>query len=194
MKEIAGGRVAWGRWVLAAQILVVLAVPITLRAWGHPWWCACGSWWPGSADIWSPHNSQHLIDPYSVSHVLHGIIFYWAFAAIVPRSPVVARSFGALAIESLWEVVENTDFVIGRYREATTSLDYYGDSALNSLADIAFCGFGFYLASRLGFWRSVAVSVVAELVMLFWIRDNLTLNVLMLIWPIDAIKAWQVGS
>lgn len=194
MNTSATGWTAWERRALAMQILIVLAVPLTLRAWGHPWWCSCGSPWPGSADVWSQHNSQHLFDPYSVSHILHGIIFYWGFTLMAPRSPALVRSLGAIVIEATWEILENTDFVIRRYREATTSLDYYGDSALNSLADVACCGLGFFLASRLGFWRSVAVSVFAELIMLFWIRDNLTLNVIMLIWPIEAIKAWQAGS
>ncbi len=182
-------RKAWG----AAGFIVVATVAI-LWLMGQPWWCKCGSWIPWSWDIWSSHNSQHLLDPYTASHVLHGVIFcgllYW-----LPRSVSGSSRFlAALVVEGGWEILENSPVIIERYRESTMAQDYSGDSILNSVFDILACGAGYVVALRLGAVKSVAFSLASELILVFWIRDCLTLNVLMLVCPIDAIKEWQMGA
>jgi hypothetical protein len=138
------------------------------------------------------HNSQHFADPYSFTHVLHGVLLCGVLALVVRRLSWAWRFFLAVLLEAGWEMFENTEFVIQRYREATLALGYMGDSILNSLGDVVFCGMGFMIARHLGFWRSVVFCVLTECVLLFWIRDNLALNVIMLLWPIDAIKEWQM--
>lgn len=132
-----------------------------------------------------------MLDPYSFTHVSHGLIFYGLIAWRFPRLPFAWRFLLAAIIESLWEVIENTQFVIDRYRTETAALGYEGDSIANSLADIACCAIGVALARRLGLRSSIALFVLLELTLLAWIRDNLTLNVVMLLCPIDAVQAWQ---
>jgi hypothetical protein len=144
--------------------------------------------------VWSEHNSQHPFDPYAVTHVLHGLAFFGLFAWLLPRVSRAWRFALSMAIETLWELVENSDLVVDRYRETTMAVGYRGDSIINSLGDLIACAFGLWLAPRLGLWWSIAVFVVAELVLLVWIRDNLFLNVLMLVWPVEAVKTWQMGS
>ena len=171
---------------------VLAAAVFQLHHEGRVWWCACGHFYPWAGDIWSAHNSQHLFDPYSLTHVLHGLLFYGLLAWLVPRLALPWRLTLTVALEALWEVIENSRWVIQRYREATIGLGYEGDSIANSLADILCCCVGFALARQLGFKGSAVLFVVTELVLLVWVRDNLTLNVLMLTCPIDAIKAWQM--
>ena len=156
------------------------------------WWCACGKLNLWAGDIWSSHNSQHVFDPYSFTHVLHGILFYGIIARLFSRMSFAWRLCLAIGLEAAWEVIENTPLIIQRYREATIGLGYEGDSIINSIADVLCCVIGFILARQLGFRWSVVLFVATELVLLFWVRDNLTLNVLMLICPIDAIKSWQM--
>ncbi len=179
-------------WI--AILLTVIAAVVSLKFQGRVWWCQAGDLWPWSWQIWSQHNSQHIVDPYSFTHMLHGILEFWLIGLIFRRMPLGWRFFFALFVESSWEVIENTQYVINRYREATISLDYFGDSIINSLADIFFCGLGFLNAMRLRFWRSLLLFVATELVLIFWIRDSLIINIIMLLWPIDAIKAWQSGG
>jgi len=171
----------------------ILAMTIfQLHRQGRIVWCACGHWNVWAGDIWSAHNSQHVFDPYSFTHVLHGMIFYGALTWLWPRLPLAWRLTSTVFLEALWEILENSQFIIRRYREATIGLGYEGDSIVNSIADIVCCGIGFMLARYLGWRRSVILFVVTELVLLVWIRDNLTLNVLMLTCPIEAIKSWQM--
>ncbi|MGD9562090.1 MAG: DUF2585 family protein [Pyrinomonadaceae bacterium] len=179
-------------WIAVALTIVAAAVSLNLQ--GRVWWCEAGDYWPWSWEVWSRHNSQHLLDPYSFTHMLHGVLEFWLIGLIFKRMPLAWRLFLALFIESSWEVVENTQYVINRYREATISLDYYGDSIANSLADIVFCGLGFLIALRLRFWRSLALFIATEVILFFWIRDSLLLNIIMLLYPIEAIKHWQTGS
>jgi hypothetical protein len=174
--------------------IVLLLTVFLLRNQGRLWLCSCGQVYLWVGDVWSADNSQHLLDPYSFTHVLHGFAFCWLLALIVPQLSAIWRLWLAIAIESSWEVVENSEFIIQRYREATAALGYEGDTIINSLGDILVCGLGFWLAFRLGFRRSLALFVVTELVLLFWIRDSLVLNVVMLIYPIEAVKAWQLGQ
>ena len=135
-----------------------------------------------------------LADWYSPSHLVHGFLFYAALWLIAGRWPVEWRFLGALLVEAAWEVIENTPMVIDRYREATTAIGYTGDSVINSLSDIAMMALGFLAARRLPLWASVIVVLVLELIPLLIIRDNLTLNVWMLLAPNDAIRAWQGGA
>jgi hypothetical protein len=182
------------RWpALACGALLVLH-PIVLRFEGRRWWCACGRPFLWASDVHSRHCSQHLADPYSFSHIEHGILFYGLFTWLWPRMSVGWRFFLCLVIEVAWEIAENTNWVIDRYRAATVSLDYFGDSIGNSIGDVLSCVLGFYLARRIGLWSSIAVVVVTELVMLVCIRDNLLLNIVMLLHPIDAVKQWQAGG
>ena len=177
-------------WLVIAAILAVAVY--RLRCQERIWWCACGQSRLWDGDIWSPHNSQHLFDPYSFTHILHGVLLFWLIAWILPRLPLMWQFTLAIAAEILWEVFENSMFIIQRYREATIGMGYKGDSIINSMGDILCCAMGFFLARYLGLWRSLALFVLIELGLLFWVRDNLTLNALMLICPIDAIKAWQM--
>lgn len=180
---------------LALGLLALTAITVTtLVAMGRRLGCACGSAVPWSFDVMSSHNSQHLIDPYTLSHILHGVVFYWAFRLVLGQRWPRGRFAAAMVLEALWEIVENTEMVINRYRESTASLDYHGDSVANSLADIAWCAAGYAAAASISVWASVGMFVVFELVMVVWIRDSLLLNVLMLVWPIEAVKQWQIGG
>jgi hypothetical protein len=177
-------------WVAIFAILVLAA--IQLHQQDRIWWCACGllNLWDG--DIWSAHNSQHVFDPYSFTHVLHGVIFCGLFAGLLPRLAVIWSLTWTLAFEAIWEILENSPFIIHRYREATIGQGYEGDSIINSMADILCCAIGFLLARKLGLRWSMVLFVLTELVLLVSVRDNLTLNVLMLTCPVEAIKAWQM--
>jgi len=156
--------------------------------------CKCGyvKLWHGV--VFSSENSQHVSDWYTPSHVIHGLAFYGMLWLVGRQWPLGLRLLLAVAIEAGWEIFENTDLVINRYRDVTISLDYYGDSVLNSVCDILAMVGGFVLASRMPVWVTVALVVALELFVLYFIRDNLTLNIIMLIHPLDAIKVWQAGG
>ncbi|MFN0055407.1 MAG: DUF2585 family protein [Planctomycetales bacterium] len=192
----SSGRQAAGlspsRWFWGT-VAVGIATALLLRWWGRSWWCDCGQ-----TDLWigdplGAHCSQHLLDPYSLTHVLHGVllsgILAWAWPRLDPRPAFVL----GVILESLWELLENSQFIIDRYRTGTIAQGYVGDSVINSLSDIVCCGAGFLLARRLGWRRSAVLFAATELLLLVWIRDNLTLNVLMLAFPLDAIRQWQSG-
>src|ERR1044071_6028955 len=180
-------------WLAPASIIAgMLVIAILYLRWqGRVWWCACGELYPVSLRVSSMHNSQHLLDAYSLSHILHGTLFYGLFWLVGRRWSFAWRLVGAAAIEVGWEMLENSPIIINRYRAATISLGYTGDSIFNSLGDIGCFVVGFYLARRMGLWRSVVFFVVVELLMLWWMRDNLALNILMLMWPIEAVRKWQ---
>ena len=179
-------------WWLATGALLALAA-VELHWQGRRWWCACGDFNPWVSDAWGPHNSQHLFDPYSFTHVLHGVLICGLLAWVAPCLVPAWRLWLALLVESLWEVIENSAFVIERYRAATAALGYEGDSVGNSLGDILSGGLGFVIAYHLGLRWSIVLFFAIELILLFWIRDNLFLNVLMLWHPVEAIKSWQMG-
>ena len=173
---------------------IVLITAAILYFMGQPLWCSCGSWRPWSWDIWSSHNSQHLVDPYFFTHLLHGVvlcgILYW-----LPRSvPETTRFLIAVVLEAGWEILENCPIIIERYRAATISKDYFGDSVINSAGDLIACIVGYILARRMGFRRSAVFFLLTEFSLLLTIRDSLLLNVLMLVWPIEAVKQWQIGA
>lgn len=176
-------------------IAVCIALMVVGLYWqGRVWWCKVGDLSPWSSDIWTAHNSQHFFDPYTFTHILHGVAFFWIVDLIFKEIPLRWKIFLVILVEAIWEFAENSNAVIERYRAVTISLDYYGDSILNSLADVLSCAFGAFIAYKLKFWRSLAYFVITEIILLFWVRDNLTLNVIMLIYPIEAIKMWQAGS
>jgi hypothetical protein len=174
-------------------LLVVLAATIAIMlAMGRPPICTCGT-----VELWGevgPKQSQMLADWYSLSHIIHGFLFYAALRWLWPKGSVELRFLIALLIEAGWELIENSPMIIDRYREATIALGYSGDSILNSLSDVAMMALGFLLARRLPVWLSIALILVMELVPLIVIRDNLTLNVIMLLAPTDAILNWQAGA
>lgn len=178
------------RAALAAFVLVVLAAAILLAMGRNPM-CTCGTveLWVGGRD--SPKTSQMLADWYSLSHLVHGLLFYAALWLVARRWPVERRFLVALVIEAAWEITENTPWVIDRYRETTAALGYTGDSVINSLSDILMMCLGFLLARKLTPWASVALLIVLEIVPLLVIRDNLTLNVWNLLAPNPAVAAWQ---
>ena len=184
--------VQWPYIVAAAGIAVLAAA--TLIAFGRTPICACGYVKPWHGVVLSSENSQHLTDWYTFSHVIHGFAFYGLLWVAARRWPRGARLVAAVAIESAWEVFENTDFVINRYREVTIALDYYGDSVLNSMSDLGAMVLGFELASRLPVRAIAGATVAMELFVGWAIRDNLTLNIIMLIHPFEAIRHWQTGG
>lgn len=166
---------------------------VQLRFQGRIWWCNLGDYAPWSSDAWGSHNSQHLFDPYSFTHILHGILYFWVISLIFRKMPFVWQFVLAIFVESAWEVLENTNAVVEHYRAATLALNYYGDSIFNSFGDVVSAAIGFWLAYKLRFWRSLALFVLTEIVLLLWIRDSLLVNIILLIYPIEAIKTWQGG-
>ena len=185
---------------LLLAVAIWVAIGATLLAMGRVLICSCGTvklWW---GVVQSAENSQHIADWYSFSHVIHGLLFYffahllWRRWHLLGGKPAAWALPIAVAFEGLWELLENSPLIIDRYRAVTVSFGYEGDSVLNSLSDIGFMALGFWIASKLPWWASVLLALAFELFTLAMIRDNLTLNVLMLVWPLEAVRQWQAGG
>ena len=179
-----------GPWL--SMLAVFGAAAVLLHLEGRLWICSCGKLLIWVGQTCSSNNSQHLLDPYSFTHVLHGFLFFWLISWLVPRLKPAWQLALAVGIEAAWEVFENTNFIIERYRTATAALGYNGDTVVNSWGDILCCLLGFMIARRLGFKRSLIAFVALEFVLILWIRDSLLLEILMLVAPVDVIRTWQM--
>lgn len=180
------------RWASTAAILVLLvATAVILLAMGRVPICTCGEIKLWTGDVISADNSQHLSDWYTPSHIIHGFLFYWLFHVATPGLSTGWRAVGATVLEAAWEILENSPIIIDRYREATIAVGYTGDSVINSVADIGWMLVGFWLALRLPVAVTVVLALAMEIIAAIVIRDNLTLNVLMLLWPLEAVRDWQ---
>ena len=178
-------------FILAVIAILASTALVELRMGRLPF-CKCGVIRPWSGDIWSNQNSQQFADPYTFTHILHGALIYalvWLIAG--KRLPAGGRFVLAVFLESAWEVFENTDFIIQRYRDVTVSLNYYGDSVFNSIGDICAMMTGYFLASRLPVRFTIAGGLLLDLFLLLWFRDSLALNIPMLIYPVEGIRDWQ---
>ena len=182
----------WPCVLAGAGLLGLLAGALLLM--GRPFRCECGyiKLWHG--DVMSSENSQHIADWYTFTHIIHGFGLYGILWLVGRRWPLELRFVLALLIEVAWEIFENTDFVINRYREDTIARGYYGDSVINAEFDVLACLLGFALAARLPVWATVGLAVMLEGLLAYVIRDNFTLNIIMLIYPFEAIREWQLGA
>ncbi|MDP3264727.1 MAG: DUF2585 domain-containing protein [Tabrizicola sp.] len=180
-----------------SPLLVVLAIILMTAAWllwiGREPICTCGSVKLWHGQVVSSENSQHISDWYTPSHIIHGFLFFGLLWLVARRLSLGWRLAIATAVECLWEIVENSDAVIERYRSVTISLDYYGDSVLNTVADVLAMIVGFWLASKLPVWATVAIALGFEALTIWLIRDGLALNIIMLLYPLDWIAEWQAG-
>lgn len=180
---------------LAAGVVVFALMIVLLRLQGRLFLCACGHFDFWTSDICSSENSQQLFDPYSVTHVLHGFLFFYLTTLVFkPRLQQSWLLLPAIALEAAWEVFENSSFVIERYRTATAALGYQGDTVVNATGDLACAVIGFLIAQKVGVRRSLILFALIELILILWIRDSLLLQILMLVWPVGSIKFWQLCS
>jgi hypothetical protein len=156
------------------------------------WWSSTNaSIW--SSEIWSSANSQHPLDPYTLTHTMFGILCFWTTSLIAKQLPLSRQFFLAILLACAWELAENSSFFIDRFRAATAAAEYTGDALVNSTTDIIACGVGFYLASRSKAVISIGIFFIVEIAMMFLVRDNLALNVVMIVFPVDSLRTWQLG-
>ncbi len=178
-------------WLAIAATTVLMV--LQLRAQDRAWFCECGSLRYWISDPNGPHTSQHFLDPYAFTHVLHGFLFLWIVQWLFKRWKWQWQLWLILAIEAVWEVIENTQWVIDRYRNATAAIGYTGDSILNSVGDLFACWLGVEIAKRIGGRYSAVLFVIVEAVLLITIRDSLLMNVIQLFFPLESLKQWQMG-
>jgi hypothetical protein len=180
--------------VIGGTLLISLVMVVALLLAGRVWWCPAGDWAITAFVVASQHNSQHLVDWYSPSHFSHGLLFYLALVRMLATKLQSYLLLIVVTIEASWEVLENSPIIISRYRSATSAFDYTGDSICNSLSDVVWCILGFFVAKTIGLGKTLLLFVALELFTLYYIRDNLVLNVIMLTFPIAGIKEWQIGA
>jgi uncharacterized protein DUF2585 len=179
-------------WPAVVIGLMLMATAAFEHLQGRLWKCECSSFiWTSNA--WGSQTSQLFFDPYSFTHLLHGFMFAGILTLLIRNLSRTWRFVVAIALECCWEMIENSNTVIDRYRQATAALGYHGDSVFNSFGDIFCCGLGFALAARLGWRWGVAMFIAVELGLTLWIRDSLLLEILMLVHPVNSIKTWQLG-
>ncbi|MGI9429715.1 MAG: DUF2585 family protein [Bythopirellula sp.] len=179
-------------WPTLATAALLIATVAQLRHQGRIWFCVCGQprFWTSEAD--GPHTSQHLADPYSLTHFLHGLVLFWLVTWLVRRWKWPWQCLLALALEAGWEIFENTQLVIDRYRQ-TAAIGYTGDSITNSVGDLLACWLGLQVARRISWRQTWVLFFAVEAILLYMIRDSLLLSVIMLVLPLDFIKQWQLG-
>jgi hypothetical protein len=182
----------WGYILIVVALFAITAIAEYMM--GRVIICECGTIRLWIGELNTPEGSQHISDWYTFSHIIHGFIFYWFFRLISKKKwPIWLCFVAAVAVEAGWEIIENSTFVINRYNETTISLKYYGDSILNSIADMVFMALGFLMAKKMPVWLTITLIIVMEIGVGYMIRDNLLLNVIMLVYPVEAIKAWQMA-
>jgi hypothetical protein len=179
-------------WALLAIAAVLGVTVLLLHREGRSWICSCGTLSIWSGQVCSANNSQQFLDPFSFTHVLHGFVYAFLLWRVLPRLTTAWNLCFAITLGSLWELFENSEFIINRYRTETAALGYHGDTIVNSLGDILCCAVGFMIARQLGFRRALVVFLAVELVLLVWIKDSLLLETVMLIHPIGVVKQWQM--
>ena len=180
-------------WVITGLLFFLIIMTVYLNAQGRLWFSASGDVLLWVGDAFSNENSQQLFDPYSFSHFLHGVIFFFILKYTFRNFSLESRFVASVMMEGCWEMLENSAIIINRYRDATAALGYNGDTIYNSYGDLLSCSIGFIVARYVGLKWSILLFIAIELICLFWIKDNLTLNVIMLIYPIEGIKDWQLG-
>jgi hypothetical protein len=185
-------RSSLGFWLIATAVVLIVQIAAQYFM-GRLWICSCGYIKLFEPGVNTPGNSQHLFDWYTPSHIIHGFLFYLLGWAVLRKASIGARLTLAAVIEAGWEILENSPIIINRYRSATMAVGYQGDSILNSAMDMVAMFAGFWFAARAPIWLTVVIAIGFELATGYIIRDNLTLNVLMLVWPVDAIKEWQAA-
>ncbi|NBB49938.1 DUF2585 family protein [Rhizobium sp. CRIBSB] len=186
-----GGENSTTRFWLVVTFVIILVQVLSQYLMGRLWICECGYVKLFEAGVNTPGNSQHLFDWYTPSHIIHGFLFYGLGWLVMRKKPITAKLALSALIEAAWEILENSPLVIDRYRTATMAIGYTGDSILNSGMDMVAMIAGFFFAARMPAWLTVVIALGFEVLTAFVIRDNLTLNVLMLVWPIEAVKTWQ---
>ena len=186
--SVSNDLITWS--AIAATLLITVG---WLASHSSVWW-SHGNAAIWSSDIWSRANSQHPLDPYTLTHTMHGVLCFWFTSLLAKRLPLSRQFFLTVLFACGWELLENSSMFVERFRVVTAASEYVGDALINSITDITACGFGFYMASRMRYSASVSLFVVVEILTAIWVRDNMALNVLMILFPVDTVRHWQIGA